>query len=111
MAEYDRELIAQMLDVCGHPKFTLDAYREQARLLREADSADAARVGTVRAGAKEDDTTRLDWLAMRGRSVRSLHGRNQTLVRWAACIPEDVADPRINLRAVIDQERGKGVQL
>ena len=30
---YDRELIAQMLDACGHPKYTLDAYMEQARLL------------------------------------------------------------------------------
>ena len=49
MPAYDRELIARMLDVCGHPKFTLDAYREQARLLREADNADAARVGTGRA--------------------------------------------------------------
>lgn len=46
---YDRELIARMLDVCGHPMFTLDAYREQARLLREADNAGAEKVGTARA--------------------------------------------------------------
>ena len=38
---YDRELIAQMLDVCGHPKFTLAAYREQADLIRAADNATA----------------------------------------------------------------------
>ena len=38
---YDRELIARMLDVCGHPKFTLDAYREQADLIRAADNASA----------------------------------------------------------------------
>ncbi len=49
---YDRELIAEMLDVCGHPKFTLEAYMEQARLLREADNADAANVGTARLAAE-----------------------------------------------------------
>src|SRR5688572_29807633 len=49
---YDRDLIARMLDVCGHPKFTLDAYMEQARLLREADKADAANVGTARLAAE-----------------------------------------------------------
>lgn len=47
-AAYDRELIATMLHKgASVQKFTADAIREQIRLLRAADNADAARVRTV----------------------------------------------------------------
>jgi len=47
--EYDRELIACMLE--GQGEYTLEAMVEQARLLREADNRDAAGVRTVNLSA------------------------------------------------------------
>lgn len=47
----DFELIARMLDVCRHPKFTLAAYEEQAALLRAFDNA-SSRAETVRRGGE-----------------------------------------------------------
>jgi len=53
---YDRELIAEMLDELaeaalnkGGSWFSVREIAEQARLLREADNAEAAKVGTVAA--------------------------------------------------------------
>jgi len=50
--EYDRELIACMLEMSAGciETFNETSMREQARLLRDADNAAAARVGTARAG-------------------------------------------------------------
>lgn len=51
---YDRELIATMLhEGASVHKFTADAIREQIRLLRDADNADAAGVRTARQPPKD----------------------------------------------------------
>lgn len=47
MVDYDRELIAWMMESCEHAYYTRPSLAEQARLLREADNADAAGVHTA----------------------------------------------------------------
>lgn len=53
--EYDRSLIADMLEDASDDTYSLEAIAEQIRLLRAADNADAAKVRTVRSSGSAPD--------------------------------------------------------